>query len=233
MGKMALEKGFPVEVIGRRRCHRDASYESRFAPSANELAMRISGGLARGIPLAVPKGDAVRPATDGMRQSVFSSLGARVAGARFLDLFAGSGAYGLEALSRGAAGGLFVEQNAGAAACVRRNIAAVCKSLGRPVADLRVIQADARTLPVGAGEEGPDLVFIDPPYEIIGEIAPALFARLAEVLAPKPDALVVFEMPGELELSPAGWTLRKRLGRRAHQPTVAFFQQTFSAARNG
>ena len=82
--------------------------------------MRISGGGARGIPLVVPKGDAVRPATDGMRQSVFSSLGARVSGARFLDLFAGSGAYGLEALSRGAAAGVFVEQNGKAAACVRQ-----------------------------------------------------------------------------------------------------------------
>src|SRR5882724_13627781 len=98
--------------------------------------MRISGSVARGIPLAVPKGDAVRPATDGMRQAVFSSLRGRVSGARFLDLFAGSGAYGLEALSRGAAGGVFVEQNARAAACVRKNIEAVCKSLGRDARDL-------------------------------------------------------------------------------------------------
>src|ERR1019366_4147641 len=86
--------------------------------------MRISGGQARGIPLIVPKGDAVRPATDGMRQAAFSSLGGYVTGARFLDLFAGSGAYGLEALSRGAAGGVFVEKNARAAACLRRNLAA-------------------------------------------------------------------------------------------------------------
>ena len=93
--------------------------------------MRISGGLARGIELSVPKGDAVRPATDGMRQAVFSSLGPRVAGARFVDLFAGSGAYGLEAFSRGASGGTFVEQNAKAAACLRKNIAAVCRSLGK------------------------------------------------------------------------------------------------------
>lgn len=57
--------------------------------------MRISGGRARGIPLLAPKGDAVRPATDGMRQAVFSSLGERVNDAWFLDLFAGSGAYGL------------------------------------------------------------------------------------------------------------------------------------------
>ena len=72
--------------------------------------MRITGGLARSIPLILPKGDAVRPATDALRQAVFSSLAARVAGARFLDLFAGSGAYGLEALSRGASSGVFVEK---------------------------------------------------------------------------------------------------------------------------
>lgn len=186
--------------------------------------MRISGGGARGITLSVPKGDAVRPATDGMRQAVFSSLGGRVTGAWFLDLFAGSGAYGLEALSRGAAGGVFVEQNAKAAACVRQNIAAVCKSLGQPADALTVVQADARTVPLG-GATVPDLVFIDPPYEIIATVAPALFARLAEVLAAKPDALVVFELPGELELAPMGWKLLKRLGKGARQPTVAFFRR--------
>src|ERR1043165_2460605 len=104
--------------------------------------MRITGGNARGIPLAVPKGDAVRPATDAMRQAVFSSLGARVADAQFLDLFAGSGGYGLEPLSRGAAGGTFVEQNAKAVACLRQNIAAVCKSLSRDERGLTVLQGD-------------------------------------------------------------------------------------------
>src|SRR3954470_14415206 len=110
--------------------------------------MRISGGIARGITLAVPKGGQVRPATDGLRQAVFSSLGERVVAARFLDLFAGSGAYGLEALSRGAAGGVFVEQNHRATACLRENISAVCKSLGRGEQDLVVLQADARTVPL-------------------------------------------------------------------------------------
>lgn len=186
--------------------------------------MRISGGGARGITLVVPKGDAVRPATDGMRQAVFSSLGARVVDARFLDLFAGSGAYGLEALSRGAAGGVFVEKNAKAAACVRQNLAAVGKSLGRATADCAIVQADALTVPL-AGGDVPDLVFIDPPYELIPTVAPALFARLAETLAPKPEAIVVFELPGELELAPAGWTCLKRLGKGARQPTVAFFRR--------
>ena len=79
--------------------------------------------------MIAPKGDAVRPATDGLRQAIFSSLGERVVGARFLDLFAGSGAYGLEALSRGAGGGTFVEKNAKAVACLRQNLASVCKSV--------------------------------------------------------------------------------------------------------
>lgn len=188
--------------------------------------MRISGGLARGIPLAVPKGDAVRPATDGMRQAVFSSLGTLVVDARFLDLFAGSGGYGLEALSRGAAGGVFVEQNAKAVRCLRQNIAAVCKSAGRPERDAFVLTGDATTVPLGAEAQVPDIVFIDPPYDLIEQVAPALFARLAEVLAPKPDAIVVFELPGEMELAPPGWTLRKRLGKGVRQPSVAFFRRS-------
>ena len=185
--------------------------------------MRISGGRARGITLEVPKGDKVRPATDGMRQSVFSCLGERVSGARFLDLFAGSGAYGLDALSRGAGGGVFVEQNAKALACLRKNAAAVAKSAGVPADVVTCLQADARTAPWPAGDL-PDLVFVDPPYELIAELAPALFGRLAVLLAGKPEALVVFEYPGALELAPPGWELRRRLGKGARQPTVGFFR---------
>ena len=191
--------------------------------------MRISGGAARGIPLAVPKGDAVRPATDGMRQAVFSSLAARVPGARFADLFAGSGGYGLEAVSRGAGHGVFIEKNAKAAACIRQNIAAVCKSLGRDERGLGVVQADALTAAVATDGEAPDLVFIDPPYDLITAVAPKLFARLGELLATKPDALVIFEAPGEIELAPPGWTMLKRLGKGARQPTVSIFRRAGGA----
>lgn len=184
--------------------------------------MRISGGTAKGIPLLVPKGDLVRPATDGMRQAVFSSLGARVAGVRFWDLFAGSGAYGLEALSRGAAGGVFVERNAKAATCLQRNLEAVRRSLRHERGGVEVVTADALAWEPPAGTAA-DLVFIDPPYELISQVAPVLFARLASRLAPNSDALVVFEMPGEVALSPPGWRCVKRLGKGAHQPTVAFF----------
>jgi 16S rRNA (guanine966-N2)-methyltransferase len=185
--------------------------------------MRITGGNARGIPLTLPKGDGVRPATDAMRQAVFSSIASRVPGARFLDLFAGSGAYGLEALSRGAAGGVFVEKNGKTAACIRENIAAVCKSLGRGTQDLVVVAADAANVP--AAGEAPDLVFIDPPYDLILEVAPKLFGRLTALLADKSDPVIIFEMPGEVELTPEGWTCVKRLGKGARQPTVCFFKR--------
>lgn len=187
--------------------------------------MRISGGAARGVPLQVPKGDAVRPATDGMRQSVFSSLASRLPGARFADLFAGSGGYGLEAFSRGAEGGVFVEKSAKAAACIRQNITVVCKSAGRPESALKLLPVDVLTWSPVPGEE-PDLVFIDPPYEIIAEVGPALLMRLAGALAAKGDPVIVFEMPGEITLEPpAGWACVKRLGKGVRQPTVAFFRR--------
>jgi 16S rRNA (guanine966-N2)-methyltransferase len=184
--------------------------------------MRISGGAARGIEILVPKGDAVRPATGGMRQAVFSSLAARIPGARFVDLFAGSGAYGLEAFSRGASGGTFVERNARAVGCLRKNIAAVCRSMGKGGAELVAAETDALSLPTGTGAP-PDLIFVDPPYEMIAEIAPQLFAKLSAALPPDWEGLVLFEMPGEIELEPAGWSCVKRLGRGARQPSVAFF----------
>jgi 16S rRNA (guanine966-N2)-methyltransferase len=193
--------------------------------------MRITGGQARGIPLTLPKGDAVRPATDALRQAVFSSLAAWVTGVRFLDLFAGSGAYGLEALSRGAVGGVFVEKDARTAGFIRHNLAAVCKSLRRTTDGLQVITADATSVTPPGG--APDIVFIDPPYEIIGEVAPRLFARLDTLLASKPDAVVVFEMPGEQELNPTGWRCLKRLGKGGRQPTAAIFRKAPASPATG
>ncbi|ATC66025.1 methyltransferase [Nibricoccus aquaticus] len=187
--------------------------------------MRISGGAARGITLVTPKGDATRPATDGVRQGVFSSIASRVPGAWFVDLFAGSGAYGLEAVSRGAAGGFFVEKAAKAAACVQKNIAAVCKSAGHDARTLSVAQADVLNWKLPAGAAVPDLIFVDPPYEIIGDVAESVFAKLSEMLAAKDDPVIVFEMPGEITLEPAGWTCVRRLGKGARQPTVCFYRK--------
>lgn len=186
--------------------------------------MRISGGQARGIHLATPKGDAVRPATDSLRQAVFSSLGARVEGARFLDLFAGTGSYGLEAISRGAAGGMWVEKHRATFELLRRNIASVCVSMERDETGLMVRCGDALSLPWMDDEEPPDLVFIDPPYPIIEKVAPKVFQGLRKLLRRRDDPRVIFELPGEMTVFPKGWELVKRLGKGAGQPTAAIFR---------
>jgi 16S rRNA (guanine966-N2)-methyltransferase len=173
-------------------------------------------------------GDAVRPATDALRQAVFSSLAARVPGGRFLDLFAGSGAYGLEALSRGATEGVFVERHPKTADYLRRNLAAVCKSLGRDPRGLEVRVGDACLVTLAEGWV-PDLVFVDPPYESIPEVAPLVFGRLRTLLSADPEALVVFEMPGEAEVAAEGWECVKQLGKGGRQPTARIFRASRAA----
>lgn len=184
--------------------------------------MRISGGAARGIPLRVPPGARFRPAMDRLRQGVFSSLGPRVAGACFLDFFAGTGSYGLEALSRGAAGGTFIEQDRRAVAALRANIAAVCRSADRRESDVRIATADACLWQPPAGTEA-DLIFCDPPFDAIETLGEVMFRRFAGFVRRDPPGLLIFEMPGEQELTPAGWRLVKRIGRGRDQPTCCLY----------
>ncbi|TCP60057.1 16S rRNA (guanine966-N2)-methyltransferase [Rhodovulum bhavnagarense] len=143
--------------------------------------MRIIAGRNRGLSLAsVGKGDKgahLRPTTDRVRESLFNLIlngpyGDPVTGARVLDLFAGTGALGLEALSRGAAQVTFVENGAKAAALIRENVAKC-----RAGSETRLIRRDATRL--GAHDGAPfDLVFLDPPYgKGLGERA--LVAALA------------------------------------------------------
>lgn len=118
--------------------------------------MRIIAGSAGGLRLAVPKAE-VRPTMDRVKAAIFSSLGARVIDAHVLDLFAGSGALGLEALSRGAASSLFVEQNRVAAATIEKNLATTGLSA-------RVRQQDVfEFLKHACGTF--DVIFADPPYD--------------------------------------------------------------------
>ncbi len=184
--------------------------------------MRISGGAARGIQLRVPRGVAVRPAMDRVRQAVFSSLGAKVEGARFVDLFAGTGSYGLEALSRGAAGGVFVERDRKALPVLRANISAVCRSAVRRESDVQVVAADA-LLWTPPPDAPVDLVFCDPPFADIARLDASLFRRCAGFVRRSPPGLLIFEMPGEVELSPPGWSFIKRIGRGRNQPTCCFY----------
>lgn len=159
--------------------------------------MRVVGGRFRGRPLAGPRSDTIRPTSDRMRESLFNILAHAFdlpdETTRVLDLFAGTGALGLEALSRGAQSALFMETGVEARALIRRNI----ESLGLTGA-ARIFRRDA-TKPGSAGTIPPfDLVFCDPPYRRgLGETALAAI-RAGGWL--KAGALCVLEEAADAEI---------------------------------
>ncbi|HEY5194595.1 MAG TPA: 16S rRNA (guanine(966)-N(2))-methyltransferase RsmD, partial [Solirubrobacteraceae bacterium] len=150
--------------------------------------MRVISGRLGGRRLSAPRGRTTRPTSDRVREALFSMLGA-IDGASVLDLFAGTGALGIEALSRGAARALFVERDTAAVAALRGNLAQL--GLAEPQARVRVGDAlEALRAARGAGETY-DLVFVDPPYSQARELERGLSALLPALLAP--DARVVIE----------------------------------------
>jgi 16S rRNA (guanine966-N2)-methyltransferase len=140
--------------------------------------MRVISGQFGGRRLAAPRGRDTRPTSDRVREALFSILGS-VSGARVLDLFAGSGALAIEALSRGAAQATLVDSSRTAMAVIERNLAAIG-------VEAEVVSANARTFLERAriGARQYDLVFLDPPYRQANELAPELSAALPPVLAP-------------------------------------------------
>ena len=126
------------------------------------FVMRITGGNAARRILKVPKGLDVRPTPDLVKQAVFNSLGARVVGARVLELFAGSGALSLECLSRGAASALCIEKSHKHAAFIQQQAARAIPNANSPSADAGCFHRADRNLPQ-SGEQF-DLILADPPY---------------------------------------------------------------------
>jgi 16S rRNA (guanine966-N2)-methyltransferase len=159
--------------------------------------MRIVSGEFRGRTLTAPPGSATRPTSDRARQAVFNILehaawAPDLDGVRVIDLFAGSGALGFEALSRGAAFCLFVETDEAARGAIRENAEGLSPG-GGLFGRTRIHRRDATDLGQRPGGDGPafGLAFMDPPYaKGLGEIA---LAKLAEGGWLAPDALVVFE----------------------------------------
>ena len=136
--------------------------------------MRVVAGEYTGRPLRAPRGARTRPTADRVREALFSILG-DVSGARVLDLFAGSGALGIEALSRGAGAVVFVDKDPRAVAAIRRNLDAVG-------AAGEVRRQDAIGF-LDAAEGRYELVLIDPPYDSAARLAGPLAERLPAVLA--------------------------------------------------
>ncbi len=183
--------------------------------------MRVTGGKARGIQLRVPSGP-VRPATDAIRESVFNSLAAYVPGARVLDLFAGTGAYALEALSRGARSAVVVDR--AGADVIRANAAAVAKSMALESLPLEVITGDATAYVAPAPDF--DLVVADPPWELWERSGDAIAAAAAAAAAPGPDSRLILEAPGGFVVPvPEGWRLHKTLGKGKGQPAASLLRR--------
>jgi 16S rRNA (guanine966-N2)-methyltransferase len=145
--------------------------------------MRVIAGTARGVPLRAPRDTATRPVTDRVKETLFGILGQRVPDARVLDLYAGSGALGIEALSRGAAHATFVERGRDALAAVRHNLERTGLA-----GEASVHGGDVLRFLNGAQGMAPfDLAFLDPPYAERAILAP--LERLVPLLSP--DAGVV------------------------------------------
>lgn len=150
--------------------------------------MRVIAGKAGSIPLKCLEGVNTRPTTDRIKETLFNMISDMIPGSRFLDLFSGSGAIGIEALSRGAAKAVFVEKNGAAVKVIRDNL-----SKTRLTADARVIQSDCRKAITLLEKEGEcfDIVFMDPPYDC--QLEQDIFRCLKESSSINDDTLIITE----------------------------------------
>lgn len=157
--------------------------------------MRVIAGSYRGRRLQAPPGLDTRPTSDRVREALFSILGARVEDARVLDLFAGSGALGIEALSRGAREATFVDSSATAIRAIGANLEAVG-------AEATVVRAEARRF-LGRASRGArqyDLVFLDPPYRLAASLGRELSEALKAVVAPGAAVIAESDRRAPLEV---------------------------------
>lgn len=190
--------------------------------------MKITGGLAKGIQIKSNRQPMLRPATDFLRQAIFSSLGDLVVSASFLDLFAGTGAYGLEAWSRGASGGLFVEKDSQSIKTIHSNIQAVAKSMQSNPKLCSVIHTDVFKLPKYP-EQTYEIIFADPPYEIVETIFDDLIDLTTRYLSEKQTSRIIIEVPGHfkvLEHPNAHLRLLKRIGKNSKNSPNALILST-------
>jgi 16S rRNA (guanine966-N2)-methyltransferase len=187
--------------------------------------MRVIAGTYRSRILKSLKGLALRPTSDRLRETLFNVLGPGVSGARFLDLFAGTGAIGIEALSRGAAEVVFIENHPPAAKLIRRNL----DSLGigsrftvLPMDALRGLTALASRKPLS--RRGFDCIFLDPPYAAAEEYARVLeFLGTAELLAH--GGIVVAEHRHTFSLSEEAGALKRFRVLKQGDAALSFYRR--------
>jgi 16S rRNA (guanine(966)-N(2))-methyltransferase RsmD len=179
------------------------------------FAMRIIAGTARGMHLTAPKGLDVRPTLDRVREAYFNILGPSIEGAAFLDLFAGTGANGIEALSRGAARAVFVEQNPMTLECIQKNLEATRLEANA--------QCHKLLLPEGLAKVSGmfDLVFADPPYAFSGH--EALLSGLQEHALLSENALICIEHAVRTSLPETVDNLSRTRQKRYGDTVLSFY----------
>jgi 16S rRNA (guanine(966)-N(2))-methyltransferase RsmD len=173
--------------------------------------MRIIAGSRKGHTIHAPRGRETRPTSDRVRENVFNILGP-VDGATVLDLYAGSGAMGLEALSRGAARAVFVESDGDAVRAIERN-------LDKLRMQATVLRRDALTV-LATERTKYDLVFVDPPYTVYSTLEPQLARYLPAVLAD--DGVLVLETGARTQPE---LPLTERTSRRYGQTRVTVYEK--------
>jgi 16S rRNA (guanine966-N2)-methyltransferase len=192
----------------RRSVHRKPVFPQPF--SYHQTRMRVIAGRYRSRPLTAPAGVSTRPTSDRLRETLFNVLAPRLEGARFADLFAGSGAVGIEALSRGAGHVSFVENARPAIATIRANLASLNILSGFRI-DTRAVSAALRDFSGPQPPEPWDLIFLDPPYQATHAYASTL-SKLGQF--------------GSTVLNPAGTVIVEHQ-RKSPQPLA----ETYGALR--
>lgn len=177
--------------------------------------MRIIGGTARGRRLFSPPDQRTRPTSSRVRESLFNIIGDTIKGARFLDLFCGAGAVGIEALSRGALHSTFVDQQSEALALVRRNLQH-CEFLNQSDLKQLVLPDKLRRITTPC-----HIVFADPPYDL--PCQEKLLKELCEGRLLCPDALVIIESSRKVTLPDAVLSLNKKDARRYGDSVLHFY----------
>jgi 16S rRNA (guanine966-N2)-methyltransferase len=190
--------------------------------------MRIIAGQRRGHKFDGPKDQVTRPTSDLVRESVFNILGGSVEGMLVVDLFAGTGALGLEALSRGAERAIFIERNRENAALIRRNVATL-----RYEDRATVVLADAYRWVKSfvSGEAEPVIVFIDPPYADFTDHPERIARMLESLVSTLPDgSLISTESSRKLDLEllpdPESWDVRRYGGTQLAIRTIGPVDET-------
>ncbi len=177
--------------------------------------MRVIAGTARSLPLKTVRGSGTRPTTDRIKETLFNMISPHIPGCRFLDLFSGSGAIGIEALSRGAACAAFVEQDRNALQVIRQNL-----NFTHLTQNARVIAGDVvRIVTSMNGEKSFGVIFMDPPYD--NGLERKVLEALRENSIADRDTLIIIEASAETDFSyldDLGYTLvkEKHYGSNRH-----------------